>query len=79
MNIFWKLFPGLLFLEIASAEILKLEYQVNDGVDADSYIGNIPQDSQQVKPSRQGQHFSVVKGKAKTAKTINIYCKIFNQ
>ena len=50
------------FLALATAEILKLEYVINDGTDSDSYIGNIPQDARQVKPNQADQKFSVVKG-----------------
>ena len=49
-------------LNLVHSEILKLEYVINDGTDYDSYIGNIPQDAQQVKPSQEDQKFSVVKG-----------------
>ena len=52
----------LLLITCISAEVLQLQYHINDGVESNSYIGNVPQDAHHVKPNLSSQLFSVVKG-----------------
>lgn len=52
----------LLLISALTAEVLQLAYHINDGIEANSYIGNVPQDAHHVKPSLETQLFSVVKG-----------------
>ena len=52
----------LVLISCLNAEVLQLQYHINDGVEANSYIGNVPQDAHHVKPNLSSQLFSVVKG-----------------